>query len=222
MVESARRRFELWNINAEQIAELEQSRAARDTLTLHSPFKGVVQQLSVAQGSRVAVGDSLVGVADLSTVWVWAEFYQDELPLVKRDARVTVTSSSIPEREFKGKIAVVDPFINETTRTGRARLEVENPGLQLQPQMYVNVSLEADSGEALVVPATAVMPTGDRNLVFVDKGGGTLEPRFVELGTKYGTNYLVSRGLRESDRVVNSANFLIDAEARVQGAVKHW
>ncbi|MDB6110632.1 MAG: Efflux transporter, family, subunit, partial [Pedosphaera sp.] len=110
LIEAARRRLLLWNITTDQIAELEQSREARDTLTLHSPFKGVVQNLQVDQGRRVAMGDHLVDVADLSVVWVWAQFYQDELPLLKKGEAVTITSGSYPDEKISGKIALVDPF----------------------------------------------------------------------------------------------------------------
>ena len=182
----------------------------------------VVQDLAVDQGRRVMKGEHLVDVADLSVVWVWAQFYQDELPMLKKDLPVTVSTSSYPGEKFNGKIAVVDPFINDATRTGRARIDVENPDLKLRPDMYVDVELTMDMGEGTAVPFSAVLPTGKHNIVFVDKGEGKLEPRFVELGRKYGDFYEVRSGLKETERVVTSANFLIDAEAKVQGALKSW
>ncbi|MDB6019458.1 MAG: Efflux transporter, family, subunit [Pedosphaera sp.] len=222
LIESARRRLFLWNITTNQIEQLEQSREARDTLTLYSPFKGVVQNLQVDQGRRVSMGDHLVDIADLSMVWVWAQFYQDELPLLKTGAAVSITSDSYPDQKINGKIALVDPFVNEGTRTVRVRIDVENHDFKLRPDMYVNVFLESDRGEGLTVPVNAVLPTGERNIVFVDKGEGRLEPRFVEVGRKYGDDYEIKSGLKEGERVVNSANFLIDAESQVQGALKSW
>jgi Cu(I)/Ag(I) efflux system membrane fusion protein len=222
LVEVAKQRLHLWNITDEQIAELEKNRKPSETLTLYSPFKGVVQDLGVDQGRRVMIGDHLVDIADLSVVWVWAQFYQDELPMLKKDLPITLTSSSYPGEKFPGKISVVDPFINDTTRTGRVRIDVENPDLKLRPDMYVDVELTMDMGEGIGVPFSAVLPTGNHNIVFVDKGGGKLEPRFIELGRKYGDFYEVKSGLNESERVVTSANFLIDAEAKVQGALKSW
>ena len=121
-----------------------------------------------------------------------------------------------------GRIGPTDPSIDEATRTARVRIEVANPRLELRPGMYVDASLEVDGGSGLTVPLSAVLPTGARNLVFVDRGGGKLEPRDVELGGKFGDNLVVLRGLGEGDRVVASANFLIDAEAKVQGALKSW
>jgi Cu(I)/Ag(I) efflux system membrane fusion protein len=222
LVESARQRLRLWNITDDQIAELEKTRKPTEMLILRSPFKGVVQEIGVDQGRRVMVGDHLVDIADLSVVWVWAQFYQEELPMLKKDLPITTTSSSYPGEKFPGKISVVDPFINDATRTGRVRIDVENPDLKLRPDMYVDIELTMDMGEGVAVPFNAVLPTGKHNVVFVDKGGGKLEPRYVELGRKYGDFYEVKSGLSETERVVTSANFLIDAEAKVQGALKSW
>ncbi len=222
LIESAKRRLLLWNLTARQIAELEQSRVAQETLTLYSPFKGVVQSLPVDQGRRVMAGDHLVDLADLSVVWVWAEFYQEELPLLKAGLPVTVTSASYPHEQFTGVVDLIDPFINDAKRTGRVRLTLPNPDLKLRPDMYVDIELTLDMGESLTVPVNAVMPTGKHNVVFVDKGEGKLEPRLVELGRKYIDDYSVISGLKETERVVASANFLIDAEAKVQGALKSW
>jgi Cu(I)/Ag(I) efflux system membrane fusion protein len=222
LIESAKRRLLLWNLTARQIAEIEQSRLAQETLTLYSPFKGVVQSLPVDQGRRVMAGDHLVDLADLSVVWVWAEFYQEELPLLKAGLPVTVSSASYPHEQFTGVVDLIDPFINDAKRTGRVRLTLPNPDLKLRPDMYVDIELTLDMGESLTVPVNAVMPTGKRNVVFVDKGEGKLEPRLVELGRKYSDDYAVISGLKETERVVASANFLIDAEAKVQGALKSW
>jgi len=189
---------------------------------LSSPFKGVVQDIGVDQGRKVMNGDHLVDIADLSVVWVWAQFYQDELPMLRKGLSISITTSSYPGEKFPGSISVVDPFMNDATRTGRVRIDVENPDLKLRPDMYVDVQLTMDMGEGIAVPFSAVLPTGQRDIVFVDKGGGKLEPRFIELGRKYGDFYEVKSGLTETERVVTSANFLIDAEAKVQGALKSW
>jgi len=222
LVRSARQRLRLWNITDDQVAELEKTRKPSETLTLRSPFKGVVQDLGVDQGRRVMTGDHLVDIADLSVVWVWAQFYQDELPMLKKGLPITITTSSYPGEKFGGKISVVDPFINDALRTGRVRIDVENSDFKLRPDMYVDIDLTMDMGEGLAVPFSAVLPTGKHDIAFVDKGGGKLEPRFVELGRKYGDFYEVKSGLSEAERVVTSANFLIDAEAKVQGALKSW
>jgi Cu(I)/Ag(I) efflux system membrane fusion protein len=222
LLESARQRLRSWNVTDEQIAELEQTRKPQESLTLRSPFKGVVQDIAVGQGGRVMNGGQLVEVVDLSVVWVWAQFYQDELPMLKKGLPVAIATSAYPGEKFNGKISVVNPFLNDTLRTVRVRIDVENPDFKLRPDMYVDAELTMDMGRGLAVPVSAVLPTGKHDIVFLDKGGGKLEPRFIELGRKYGEFYEVKSGLKQQDRVVTSANFLIDAEAKVQGALKSW
>jgi Cu(I)/Ag(I) efflux system membrane fusion protein len=220
LIESAKRRLQLWNVTGEQIAELEKTRKAFDTLTLLSPFRGVVQSVPLEQGKNVKVGDMLVEVADLSLVWVWAEFYETELSMLQVGQQIGITTKSYPGEKFEGTISVINPFLDEAKRTARVRIDIPNPDFKLRPGMYVNTELEMDMGKALTIPVSAVMPTGTRNIVFVDKGEGKLEPRIVQLGTKYADIYEVKSGLRENERVVASANFLIDAESKVQGALR--
>ncbi|HVV00006.1 MAG TPA: efflux RND transporter periplasmic adaptor subunit [Verrucomicrobiae bacterium] len=222
LIKAAKERLRLWNITEEQISELQKTQTPQETLTLYSPFRGVAQEIAVDQGRRVRRGDHLVEVADLSVVWVWARFYQDEIPMLKKGLRVAISTESLPGEKFEGRISVIDPFLNDQLRTGRARIDVKNPGFKLRPGMYVNARLTADMGEGLALPAGAVLPTGEHNVIFVSKGEGNLEPRFVELGRKYGQYYEVKSGVREGERVVTSANFLIDAEAKVQAALKSW
>ena len=222
LIESAERRLRLWNITDEQVAKIEQTRHAEESLPILAKMDGVVQALPVTQGMTIAPGNTLVDVADLSVVWVWGEFYQEELPMLKVGQKVTVTSDSYPDERFKGQLSLVDPFIDDVKRTGRVRLDIQNPELKLKPEMYVDVLLEMNMGKSLVVPVSAIMPTGKHNIAFVDKGEGKLEPRFLELGGKYGNVYAVRSGLKEGERVVASANFLIDAESKIQGALKSW
>jgi membrane fusion protein, copper/silver efflux system len=222
LIESAKRRLQLWNVTEEQIAELEKTRKASDTLTLLSPFRGVVQSVPVEQGKSVKVGNMLVEVADLSLVWMWAEFYENELSMLQVGQKLAITAKSYPGQNFDGTIALIDPFINETKRTAKVRIDIPNADFKLRPGMYVNAELAMDMGEALTVPVSAIMPTGERNVVFIDKGEGKLEPRIVQLGGKYGDIYEVQSGLQEGERVVASANFLIDAESKIQGALKDF
>src|SRR5438128_3857606 len=222
LIESAKRRLQLWNVTPEQIAELEKTRKASDTLTLLSPFRGVVQSVPVEQGKNVKMGDMLVEVADLGVVWVWAEFYENELSMLQTGQKIAVTAKSYPGENFDGTISLINPFLDEMKRTAKVRIDIPNADFKLRPGMYVNAELAMNMGEALTVPVSAIMPTGERNVVFVDKGEGKLEPRIVQLGTKYGDIYEVQSGLQEGERVVASANFLIDAESKVQGALREW
>src|SRR2546428_4918049 len=210
LIESARRRLQLWNITEQQIADLEKTRKASDTLTLLSPFRGVVQSVPVEQGKNVKMGDMLVEVADLGVVWVWAEFYENELSMLQTGQKIAVTAKSYPGENFDGTISLINPFLDEMKRTAKVRIDIPNPDFKLRPGMYVNAELAMNMGEALTVPVSAVMPTGERNVVFIDKGEGKLEPRIVQLGAKYGDIYEVQSGLQEGERVVASANFLID------------
>jgi Cu(I)/Ag(I) efflux system membrane fusion protein len=222
LLAGARARLQQWNISDEQIDAMEKAGKASEYLALNSPLTGVVEEVAVHQGRHVVVGDHLLDLVDLSSVWVWAEFYENELPLLKPGLPVTVTSSSIPGFSVAGKIAVVDPFLNEAKRTGRVRIDVDNAGTKLRPDAYVDVTLALNLGEGLVIPFNAVLPTGEHNVVFVDKGEGRLEPRFIQLGGRFGDTYQVTAGLKSGERVVSSANFLVDAESKIQGALKSW
>ena len=186
LVAAAESRLRQWNITDEQIAEIERKRQPQETLTLRSPFRGVVQEVPAHQGVNVKVGDHLIDIADLSVVWVLAEFYESELSMLKTGQAVTVTSSSYPNEKFEGQVAVISPFLDQTKRTAKVRIDIPNPDFKLQPGMYANVELGMDMGEGLVVPASAVMPTGSREIAFVDKSGGKLDVRVVELGEQIG------------------------------------
>ena len=222
LIQSARRRLQLWNVTNEQIAELEKTRNPQQNLTLLSPFRGVVQSVPVEQGKGVGIGNMLVEVADLSVVWVWAEFYENELPMLKVGQKIDITVKSYPGEKFEGTISLINPFLEEAKRTAKVRIDIPNPDFKLRPAMYVNAELAMDMGEGLTIPVSAVMPTGTRNVAFVDKGEGKLEPRVIQLGSKYADLYEVQSGLVENERVVASANFLIDAESKVQGALKEF
>ena len=222
LIQSAKRRLQLWNVTDEQITELQKTRNPRENLTLLSPFRGVVQSVPVEQGKSVKMGDMLVEVADLSLVWMWAEFYENELSMLQAGQKIVVTAKSYPGQNFDGTISLIDPFLDETKRTAKVRIDIPNADFKLRPGMYVNAELAMEMGEGLTIPVSAVMPTGTRNIVFVDKGEGKLGPRIVQLGTKYGDIYEVQSGLVENERVVASANFLIDAESKVQGALKEF
>ena len=222
LIQSARRRLKLWNVTEEQIAEIERTRKAADSLTLLSPFRGVVLSIPVEQGKGVKVGDMLAEVADLSVVWVWADFYENELSMLQTAQKIDISAKSYPNEKFAGTVSLINPFIDEAKRTAKVRIDIPNPEFKLRPGMYVNAELAMSMGDALTVPISAVMPTGTKSIVFVNKGGGKLEPRIVELGTKYGDSYEVKSGLQENENVVASANFLIDAESKVQGTLKEF
>src|SRR2546423_3816260 len=222
LVAAAESRLRQWNITDEQIAELERKREPSESLTLRSPFRGIVQQVPAHQGVNVKVGDHLIDIADLTVVWIWADFYESELSMLQTGQEVTVTSNAFANDRLHGRVAVINPFLEQAKRTVKVRIDIPNADFKLRPGMYADVELGMDMGVGLVVPASAVMPTGSRESAFVDKGGGKLEPRIVELGEQIGDHYEVKSGLAEGERVVASANFLIDAESKVQGALNDF
>jgi Cu(I)/Ag(I) efflux system membrane fusion protein len=222
LIEAARTRLLQWNVSAAQIAQLERDGKPSEILTLESPFRGVVENVFATQGAAVKVGDSLVSVADLSVVWLWAEVYETELAFLKLGQKVDVTTSAHPDTPVEGTISLVDPFVDPIKRTVRARVDVPNLDFALRPGMYADATFTLDAGMGLAIPVDTVMPTGSRNLVFVDLGNGKLQPRSISLAGKFGEFYAVKSGLSAGDRVVASANFLIDAESKVQGALKDF
>src|SRR5437667_4809155 len=222
LIKSAKQRLHLWNVTDAQINELQKTRKPEENLTLLSPFRGIVQSVPVDQGKSVKVGDMLVEVADLSVVWVWAEFYENELPMLKIGQKLDITTKTYPGEKFEGTISLINPFLEPAKRTAKVRIDIPNPDFKLRPAMYVNAELAMDMGEGLTIPVSAVMPTGTRNVVFINNGEGKLEPRIVQLGSKYGESYEVQSGLREGEQVVASANFLIDAESKVQQALNEF
>lgn len=222
LIAAAKTRLRQWNVTDAQIAELEKERRPNDVLTLRSPFRGVVQKVRAEQGGEVKVGDNLVEVADLSVVWLWAELYENEIAAAKVGAAVSVTAASFPGEKFRGQIALVNPFIDEAKRTLKVRIDIPNPGFKLHPGMYASADLSLSLGEVPVIPTSAVIPTGQRNIVFVDKGAGRLEPRLVQLGAQSAEHVAVLAGLTIGERVVSSANFLIDAESNLQGALQDF
>jgi len=219
LLESARRRFQLWDIPDEEIEKLERAGEITKTLTIYSPIHGFVIQKEVFRGMKVMPGMNLYQIADLSTVWVLADVYEYEIPFVKPGQQATVTLSYYPGQEFKGRVTYIYPYLTPDTRTIKVRIEFPNPGEKLKPEMYVNVELRAGAGKQLTVPEDAVLDSGSEQLVFVARQGGYFEPRKVKLGGRVENRYVVLSGLREGERVVTSGNFLIDSESRLKSAV---
>jgi Cu(I)/Ag(I) efflux system membrane fusion protein len=217
IVEAARERLRLWDITAEQIKAIEASGKPIRTLTLFSPISGYVIQKMVVQGMRIMPGEKLFDLADLSTVWVIADIYEFELPLIRVGLTARVRLSYLPDKEFISKIDYIYPMLSGESRTARVRLVIPNPGGSLMPQMFANIEITIDLGKRLAVPDQAVIDTGTRKIVYVDKGEGNFEPREVVTGLRADTMVEVVQGLKEGDRVASSANFLIDSEAQLRG-----
>ena len=219
LVESARRRLRLWDISEEQIRELEQTGQARKSLTFYSPYGGIVLEKMAFKGMRVEPGMALYKLADLSVVWLIADIYEYELPLIRLGQQASINLSYLPGEAFTGKAVFIYPYLDAQTRTARVRFEFANPRGTLKPEMYAGVEITIRLGDKVAVPEGAIIDTGIRKVAIVDKGAGYFEPREVKLGTKAGDYYEVLDGLKVGERVVTSANFLIDSESRLKEAV---
>jgi membrane fusion protein, copper/silver efflux system len=219
LAESAKRRLKLWDISEDQIKALEQSREPRKTLTLYSPYEGFLLERMAYKGMNVMPGMALFKLADLSVVWIYADIYEYELPLIRLGQEASVRLAYLPSETFTGKVIYIYPSLDPKSRTAKVRLEFPNPKGRLKPEMYADVNLKIDLGEKLAVPEGAVIDTGVRQVAFIDKGSGYFEPREVKLGVKVDNYYEVIKGLKPGERVVTSANFLIDSESSFKEAV---
>src|SRR5438132_1525750 len=218
LVASARERLRLWNLNDEQIAAVERRGKAERVLTVYAPSSGIVLKRQALPGNYVEPGTTLYELADLSTVWIHGDIYGSEITAVRLNQSAEVTFEAYPGETFRGKVAYIYPYLNEATRTVRVRMEFANPHLKLKPGMYGNVMLHVDAGRRLVVPKEAVLDSGLRQLVFLDLGQGVYQPYPVKLGRRSQDYVEVLEGIKEGDRVVTSANFLLDAESKLASA----
>jgi Cu(I)/Ag(I) efflux system membrane fusion protein len=219
LLEAARQRLLLWDIRSEDIEALEGAGKVSRTVDLHSDVSGHVVQKLAFHGMRVTPADTLFDIADLSRVWVLADVYESDLPLVRLGMQGELTAAYLPGRSWRGPVTYVNPTVEEKTRTVKVRIELENAGQQLKPDMFVDVNLRADLGTGLSVPESAVIDSGGRKLVFLDRGEGRFDPREVELGVRAGAGFQVLSGLADGERVVTSANFLLDSESSLRSAL---
>lgn len=219
---SARQRLRLLGMPDAQIKQLAQRGKPWENVPVLSPATGYITQKNVIEGARVAAGELVYRIADLDRVWIEAQVYESDLPHVRVGQQVEVTLPYVPGRTYEGEVDHVYPYLDDRTRTGKVRVVLPNPQLELRPEMYANVEFQANRGQRLVVPESAVIYTGPRRIVFVDLGGGRLEPRVVELGARSGDYYEVLSGLEAGDVVVTSGNFLIASESRLKSAGGLW
>jgi Cu(I)/Ag(I) efflux system membrane fusion protein len=218
LAESAKRRLKLWDISDEQIKVLEESGQVKKTLTLHSPFSGFVLEKAAYKGMNVMPGIALFKLADLSVVWLIADIYEYEIPFIRLEQQATIQLSYLPGEAFSGRLIYIYPALNPETRTAKVRFEFPNPHGKLKPEMYANVEIKVHLGQKLVVPEGAIIDTGLRQMAIVDKGSGYFEPREVKVGAKVENYYEIIKGLKAGERVVTSANFLIDSESKLKEA----
>lgn len=215
LVDAARRRLLWWDVPEDWIARVEAAGRPERAVTVPAPASGVVIERLVVAGQRVMSGTSLYRLADLSEVWVEGELFEQDLRFVRLGAEAHVEVSAYPAEHLMARISFIYPTIDAASRTNRVRLTLQNPGLRLKPGMFATVYLDVLLGRVLMVPAGAVIITGERNLVFVRDADGRLVPRPVVLGVRADGQVEIVEGLAEGETIVRSANFLVDAESRL-------
>lgn len=215
LVAAARRRLLLWDISAAQVDRVLRTGRVQRTLTLHAPVSGIVVEKPVVRGQAVQAGQMLYTIADLSEVWVEAELREADAGSIREGAPATVELAAFPGRPIAGRVEYVYPTLQQEARTLKARIAIPNPGGRLKPGMYATVRLSAPSRTALTVPASALVRTGERALVFVDMGSGRIMPQEVEVGRVAGADAEILSGVEPGQRVVTSAQFLLDSESNL-------
>ncbi len=220
LAQSSLARLKNWDISDAQIKALTQSGTTQRTLTFRSPVAGIVMEKKAVQGMRFMPGEMLYQVVDLSRVWVIADVFEQDLGLVKTGAKAQVRINAYPDKLFAGTITYVYPTLKMETRTVPVRVELANPGLLLKPGMFAQMEMQvAAKGQVVTVPVSAVIDSGTRQIVLIEKGAGRFEPREVKLGARSDSYIEVRDGIKDGESVVVAANFLIDAESNLKAAV---
>jgi membrane fusion protein, copper/silver efflux system len=219
LVDSARRRLELWDVSEDQIWRLETTHNVQKYITVYAPMNGVVIERNISAGHNLQGGEVLMTIADLSSVWGDADIYQSDLPYVTVGMPLAMSLPYWPDKTFRGKVIFVSPTLDPETRTLHARLEIPNPESLLRPGMYGDATLDYSLGKKLSIPADAVMFSGKQSYAFRDAGNGQLIPTRVRVGVRGDGWYELLGGLGEGDRIVVSANFLVDSESSLKAAL---
>ena len=219
LLDASADRLRQWNVPKREIARLESSGQVQQEIEIDSPASGYITERNALPNLTVQPDTRLYTIADLSTVWVFAQVFQNDLGRVRVGEPASLTVDSYPGRTIHGRVDFIYPDVEMATRTARVRLVFANPNLTLTPGMFVNVVLQVPLGEHLVIPVGGVLQTGTRQIAFVVRGDGYLEPRDVQIGPQAGDQYIVLKGLKAGERIVASANFLIDSESQLQAAL---
>jgi Cu(I)/Ag(I) efflux system membrane fusion protein len=222
LVAAARNRLRLWDLAPADLERVAASGAPLEFLPIRSPARGYVIEKEIVAGGAVEPGQRLYRIAPLDPVWVEAEVYERESPLVAAGMRAEIEVPSLPGRRFEGTVAWVHPSVSERTRTVRVRVELPNPDLTLRPDTFATLHLDAAPQERLVVPLSAVLHAGERSFVFLDLGEGRLRPQPVEVGMRVGEEIEILAGVAEGQAVVASATFLVASESRLRAALDRW
>jgi len=217
LAEAARRRLELWDVPPDEIDQLVRTGQPQKDLVLKSPINGTVLEKKVFEKQYVTPDKELYVIGDLSTVWVQAKVYEYEIPHVELGQPATITIASLPDRQFTGKVVFAQPTVEEVTRTIQVRVELPNQEGMFKPGMFAQISIRHPMGEGLLVPTSAILRTGERDIAYRVEPGDHFVPVEVKISPiQFGDRFQVLEGLKESEQVVTSANFLIDSESRIR------
>jgi Cu(I)/Ag(I) efflux system membrane fusion protein/cobalt-zinc-cadmium efflux system membrane fusion protein len=219
LLDAAAERLKQWGVPQKEIARLESTGQVEQELEVDSPVSGYITERNALPNVAVQPEMRLYTIADLSTVWVQAQVFQNDLGRIEVGAPATLTVNAYPGRTFSGHVDFIYPQVDMDTRTAKVRVVFSNAGLQLKPGMFVNVSLKVPMGSQLVIPASGVLQSGTREIAFVERSDGYIEPREVQLGSRVGDDFIVLKGLKAGEQIVTSANFLIDSESQLQAAL---
>ena len=222
LLKATRQRLKFWDISDNEIEALERMGQVQRTLTIYSPAEGIIIHKNAIEGSYIKAGMDLFRIADLSSVWALAHIFEYELPWLKVGQKVQMDLPYMPGRQFEGKVDYIYPYLDAKTRDVKIRLVFNNPAMELKPQMYANITIDSKAGDnVLVIPGEAIIRSGKRNLVFIDLGNGKFRPQDVIIGPE-GEDGLIRiiAGLEEGQRIVTSAQFLLDSESRLRGAIQ--
>jgi Cu(I)/Ag(I) efflux system membrane fusion protein len=222
LVRAARARLRLWDLAEADLAALVARGEPLEAVPIRARTSGFLLEKNVVAGGAIEPGARLFRIAPLDRIWIDAQVFESDAPLLRVDQVATVRAPSLPGRGLEARVAYIYPSLDPGTRTARVRLELANPDLALRPEMWVEVNLRVDLGPRLLVPASAVIYAGARRVVFVDRGEGRLEPRDIETGVTTAEAVEVLSGLQAGERVVAAGNFLIAAESRLQSALEQW
>jgi Cu(I)/Ag(I) efflux system membrane fusion protein len=216
MVEAARNKLKLFEMTSKQIEDMEQSKEVKNSLTHYSSVSGTILKKYVHVGHWATEGEDIYDVADLSNVWIIANIYESDMQYIKQGQRVEITSDAYPGEVFGAKINFIVPVFNPETRTLEVRIDVSNSNGRLKPEMYVKVMINTFSGQYIGVPKSAVIRSGERDIVYIEKEKGIYVPKDVSIATESNGYYGISNGLSEGDVIVVSGGFLIDSETQIQ------
>lgn len=218
LIEASRKRLERWELSEPQIDEITRTQKPITNVTLYAPIGGYVIARNAFPKQRITPETELYTVVDLSRVWIMADVFENEAPMVRLDQPANVMLSYSSGKILRARVNYIQPQVDPMTRTLKIRLEAENPGMLLKPEMFVDIEFQVAMPKRVTVPAEAVLDAGLRKTVFVDRGNGFLEPRQVETGERVGDRIEIRKGLQAGERVVTAGNFLIDSESQLKSA----